>query len=99
MATAFHPSELPEITSPIRDESALGPNEDLDREPDGVPHDVVGLTALFAVMLAVLCGVIFVTGAMGHVTAAVLALLAVPKIVMSLTRRAARERDPRHPAR
>ena len=28
--------------APVRDDSALAPDEDLDREPDGVPHDVIG---------------------------------------------------------
>ena len=40
--------------NPVRDDSKLAPTEDLDREPDGVPHKVVGLTALFSVMIAML---------------------------------------------
>ena len=42
------------VHSPVRDDEALGPTEDLDREPDGMPHQVIGLTALFSVMLAML---------------------------------------------
>src|SRR5262245_10409575 len=48
--------------APVRDDSALASDEDLDRAPDGVPHSVVGYTALFSVMLAMLVGVMFVTG-------------------------------------
>src|SRR5262245_22786294 len=42
----------PEPMSPIRDDHALGPTEDLDREPDGVPHGIVGRTVLGAYVLA-----------------------------------------------
>ena len=40
--------------NPVRDDRRLAPTEDLDREPDGVPHKVVGMTAFFSVVLALL---------------------------------------------
>jgi Flp pilus assembly protein TadB len=86
--------------SPVRDDSKLAPTEDLDREPDGVPHSVVGLTALFSVMLAMLVAFMFLTGGMfGRVAAIVLVALAVPTLVASLRRKAHRERDHFHPSR
>lgn len=100
MATAMQSTDVHAITAPVRDDSALGPTEDLDREPDGVPHDVVGLTALFSVLLAVCCGVIFATGGIaGHVGAPLIAAIALPVIVSRLSDRAERERDTIHPSR
>jgi Flp pilus assembly protein TadB len=86
----------PEPVSPIRDATRLGPTEDLDREPDGVPHDVVGLTALFTVVLAALALTMLSTGTVGIVAVVVIAALAAPAL---LGRRSARERDPRHASR
>lgn len=89
--------EIPQ--SPVRDDDALGPTEDLDREPDGVPHAVVGLTALFSVLLAMLVAFMFLSGrAVGQVAAVVLVLLAVPVLVSTLRKKADRERDFHHPS-
>jgi hypothetical protein len=86
--------------APVRDDSALGPTEDLDRQPDGAPHEVIGLTAFFTVLIAMLVAVMFATGkTLGHVAAIVLAVLAVPVIVSVLRKRAERERDQLHPSR
>jgi hypothetical protein len=86
--------------NPVRDDSKLAPTEDLDREPDGVPHRVVGLTALFSVMLAALLAFMFITGGTTTKVAAVLiALMAIPVIVGSLYAKAERERDHVHPSR
>jgi hypothetical protein len=94
------PEEYAVPKAPVRDDSALGPTEDLDREPDGVPHAVVGLTALFSVMLAMLVGFMFIAGGtVSRVAAVVLVLLAVPVLVSTLRRRAARDRDQLHPSR
>ena len=97
----IRPAEEHEIVqSPVRDDEALGPTEDLDREPDGVPHVVVGLTALFSVMLAMLIGfMILAGGTASRVAAVILAVLAIPVLVSSLRRKAARERDSLHPSR
>lgn len=99
MAIAVPPSRIDVIPAPVRDDHALGPTEDLDRELDGVPHDVVGLTFLFSVLLALLCGAIFVTGETGRVAALLLAAIAIPVLVTRLSNRAARERDHKHPSR
>jgi hypothetical protein len=86
--------------NPVRDQTKLAPTEDIDREPDGVPHSVVGLTALFSVMLALLVAVMFLSGHMaGRIGAVALAVVAVPVLVGSLRRKAARERDRIHPSR
>jgi len=88
------------VHSPVRDDEALGPTEDLDREPDGMPHHVIGLTALFSVMLAMLVGfMILAGGTVSRVAAIILALLAIPVIVSSLRRRADQDRDRLHPSR
>jgi hypothetical protein len=86
--------------NPVRDDSKLAPTEDLDREPDGVPHAVVGLTALFSVMLAMLVAFMFMTGnVVGRVGAVALALIAIPTLVASLRKKAREERDRLHPSR
>jgi len=86
--------------SPVRDDSKLAPTEDLDREPDGVPHDVVGLTALFSVMLAMLVAFMWLTGSrVGRFGAVALVVLAIPTLVTTLRKKAARDRDHTHPSR
>jgi len=86
--------------NPVRDDRKLGPTEDLDREPDGVPHKVVGLTALFSVMLAMLLAVMFLSGSRtSRISAVLLALVAVPLLVMILRDKAERERNHIHPSR
>lgn len=97
----IRPAEQHEIVqSPVRDDDALGPAEDLDRELDGVPHQVVGLTALFSVMLAMLIGfMVLAGGTIGRIAAVVLAFLAIPVLVSTLRGKAARERDTLHPSR
>lgn len=94
------PESEPEPQSPVRDDSKLSPHEDLDREPDGVPHSVVGLTALFSVMLAMLVAFMFLTGrGVNRVAAVALALIAIPILVSMLRNKAERERDHVHPSR
>jgi hypothetical protein len=86
--------------NPVRDDRKLAPTEDLDREPDGVPHQVVGLTALFSVLLAMLVAFMFLAGqGVGRIAAVVLAFLAIPVLVSSLRKKAERERDHLHPSR
>src|SRR3954466_10530508 len=86
--------------NPVRDPGKVAPTEDLDREPDGVPHSVVGLSALFSVMLALLVGFMFVAGGgMVKVAAIVLALIAIPVLVGTLRTKAAHDRDHLHPSR
>jgi hypothetical protein len=86
--------------NPVRDPGKLAPTEDLDREPDGVPHDVVGLTALFSVMLAMLVAAMFLSGhIVGQIAAVALIVVAIPTMVTGLHRRADRDRDRIHPSR
>jgi len=86
--------------NPVRDDRKLSPTEDLDREPDGVPHSVVGLTALFSVMLAMLVAFMFVVGGgLVKALAVIIALMAIPVLVGSLRKKAARDRDHVHPSR
>lgn len=91
---------LPPIQSPVRDDRALGADEDLDRQPDGVPHSVVGLTAGFSTVLALLVAFMFLAGGtMVKGAAVVLLLIAIPVLVAGLRRKAERERDDSHPSR
>jgi hypothetical protein len=86
--------------APVRDDTALAPGEDLDRALDGAPHSVIGLTALFSVMLAMLVAFMFLTGKRVLMFAAVLLLvIAIPALVTGLRRKAARDRDHLHPSR
>jgi hypothetical protein len=86
--------------TPIRDDRNLGPTEDLDRAPDGVPHDVVGLSALFSFLLAALVLGMWLTGSTtGRVSAIALLVFGVPMLVSGLRERAERERDHVHPSR
>ncbi len=86
--------------NPVRDDSKLAPGEDLDRDPDGVPHSVVGLTAGFSVMMAALLGFMFIAGGtVSRVAAVVLLLVAVPVMIGGLNRKANRDRDRLHPSR
>ena len=94
------PDAEPEPHNPVRDDSKLAPTEDLDRQPDGVPNRVVGLTALFSVLLAMLIAVMFLSGSTtGRVAAVLFSLVAIPLLVMILRDKAERERDHLHPSR
>ena len=90
---------MPAQNSPIRDENSLGPNEDLDREPDGVPHDVVGLSALFSVLFAAVVLGMWLSGTTGRIAAVAMCMVGVPMLVSNLRQRSERLRDQRHPSR
>ncbi len=48
-------SDYEHPNSPVRDDDALAPGEDLDREPDGIPHSVMaGIFAMTFVIAAIL---------------------------------------------
>ncbi len=103
MAT-IHPIIRPpdvghEPHNPVRDDSKTSANEDLDREPDGVPHTVVGMTALFSVMLAMLVAFMFLAGGTIRIFGIVLGLLAIPVLVTVLRGKSERDRDHVHPSR
>jgi hypothetical protein len=74
--------------------------EDLERAPDGVPHRIVALTAMFCVMFAALGVVLFATGGMaGRIAAVMLGLVGFPVFVGLMSRRAIGTRDRVHPSR
>jgi hypothetical protein len=95
-----HPDVGHEPHNPVRDDSKLAPTEDLDREPDGVPHRVVGMTAGFSVMLAALLAFMFIAGgASTKIAAVVILLIAVPVMIGTLNKKADRDRNRLHPSR
>ena len=77
--------------------SARAPAEDLEREPDGVPHEVVALDFVFSFLLAIAVVVIFV--AVSPVVAVALAVVGIAWMVSRLRAKAERERDHVHPSR
>jgi Flp pilus assembly protein TadB len=85
--------------SPARDQRSLGPTKDLDRGPDGVPHDVVGLSALFSVLLAAVVLGMWLSGPTGRIAAVVICMVGVPMLVSQLRQRSEREREQHHPSR
>ena len=58
------------------------------RDPDGIPHEIVGLTFLLTTALAAFCLIALTTG---RVTSAI-TLVLVPSLVIGLDRRARRNR-------
>ena len=70
--------------------------EDPDRLPDGIPHVVIGLTAFYAVTLAI---ALVLALTRQHVSLVALVALALPLLVSRLVGRAERERDHLHPSR
>lgn len=90
----------PEIESPVPDPTALGPNEDIEREPDGAPHAVIGWTALVVVGFAFVIGTLVAVGSgAALVTAIVLIAFGVPIAIAALRQAAAARRDQLHPSR
>jgi hypothetical protein len=71
-------------------------SEDLEREPDGVPHDIVGGTMLAAYLLG---GVALATLAIDDwISAAAVACSHSRSFVPALRNKAGRERDHIHPS-
>lgn len=93
--------DLPiEPHNPVRDDNKLSPTEDLDRMPDGVPHEVVGMTVFFSVILALLVGFMFLFGSTASRAATVVLVgIAIPILVSLLRRKAEEGRDHVHPSR
>jgi hypothetical protein len=89
----------PQDIAPIRNDRDVSPIESVHRDPDGVPHDVVGLSALFSFLLAALVLGMWLTGStMGRVSAIALLVFGVPMLVSGLRERSERERN-RHRSR
>jgi hypothetical protein len=88
---------MPAAPPPSREDRSLRPTDDVARDPDGVPHDVVGLSALFSFLLAGLVLGMWLTGSTtGRVSAIALLVFGVPMLVSGLRERAERERERRH---
>jgi len=69
------------------------------REPDGVPHDVVGLSALFSVLFAAVVLGMWLSGSTGRIAAVAMCLVGVPMLVSNLRQRSERERERQHLSR
>ena len=82
--------------APIRDDSRLGPTEDLDREPDGFPHIAFGLLMFTSLILA---GLVMVLWRRSEMLALVLLAIGVPALIFRITRNADHSRDRTHPSR
>ena len=85
--------------SAVRDERSIGSTEERDQGPDGVPHDVVGLSALFSVLFAAVVLGMWLSGPMGRVAAVAICLVGVPMLVSNLRQRSERERERLHLSR
>ncbi|MEP6864292.1 MAG: hypothetical protein ABJE66_26970 [Deltaproteobacteria bacterium] len=86
----------PQPVSPVRDESALGPGEDLDRKPGGFPHAMIAATAGFAIVLA---GLVLFALIDRSVAALIFCALLIPVTILLLRRESSRERNSIHPSR
>lgn len=81
-------------------EQRLTPHEDIERQPDGIPHLVIGLTALSSVLLAAVLISMFRSGpTVGSVASVALTIIALPVLVSKLGAKAERDRDHDHPSR
>jgi hypothetical protein len=81
-------------------EQRITPHEDPERQPDGVPHIVIGLTALSSVLFAaVLISVVRSGPSFGSIMVGILIAVAVPVLVLRLGAKAERDRDHVHPSR
>lgn len=88
------------VEAPVPDPAALGPDEDLEREPDGAPHRVIGWTAFTIVAFALVIGALLAgAGAAALVITLVLVAFAAPIAIVTLYRASAQRRDLRHPSR
>ena len=67
----------------------------LVREPDGVPHDVVGLSALFSVLFAAVLLGMWLSGPTGRIAAVAMCMVGIPMMVSGLRRRSERGRGTR----
>jgi Flp pilus assembly protein TadB len=89
----------PQPITPVRDRHGFRAAEDLARVPDGVPHDVVGLSALFSVLFAAVVLGMWLSGPTGRIAAVVICMVGIPMLVSNLRQRSDRERDDHRPSR
>jgi hypothetical protein len=69
------------------------------RHLDGVPHAIVGLSALFSVLFAAVVLGMWLSGPTGRIAAVAICMVGVPMLVSNLRARSERERNDDHPAR
>lgn len=84
------------VESPIRDDTRLGPTEDLDREPDGFPHFALGLLMFTSLILA---GLVMLLWSRSVLAAIVLLVIGAPALIFRIARNADLTRDRSHPSR
>jgi Flp pilus assembly protein TadB len=89
----------PQPITPVHDRLGFRATEDLARVPDGVPHDVVGLSALFSVLFAAVVLGMWLSGPTGRIAAVVICMVGIPMLVSNLRQRSDRERDDHRPSR
>lgn len=89
---------MPAAPDPVQDER-LGPTDDSPRDPDGIPHDVVGLSALFSVLFAAVVLGMWLSGSTGRIAAIALCMVGIPMLVSNLRQRSERERENLNPSR
>jgi hypothetical protein len=75
-------------------DNAPTPHEDVERKPDGVPHEVIGQTAFIAFLCAAMAALflLFIGGAIGVIAAVALLLVGAPLIISRLSKKAQYER-------
>lgn len=84
----------PQHIASVRTNRALGTSTSVAREPDGVPHDVVGLSALFSFLFAAVVLGMWLSGPTGRIAAVAICMVGVPMLVTGLRQRSERERGP-----
>jgi hypothetical protein len=83
----------PQNVASVHNRRGLDTNAGLTREPDGVPHDVVGLSALFSFLFAAVVLGMWLSGSTGRIAAVAICMIGVPMLVTGLRQRSARERS------
>lgn len=89
------PEEYEHPRSPVRDDSMLGPSEDLDREPDGFPHVAIAAMAVLVILLA---ATVFALSTQHEIEWVLFVIAVVPLLVYGLARWAGGKRDRLHPS-
>ena len=81
----------PQNIASVRNDRGLAPAR-ATRELDGVPHDVVGLSALFSVLFAAVVLGMWLSGPTGRIAAVAICMVGVPMLVSGLRQRSDRQR-------
>src|SRR5256885_6669624 len=93
------PRQMTSSVGNVDEQEDIMMTDDLKREPDGIPHAVIGFTALFCVMFAMLLVAILLTGTTsGSVGAVFVGFVGGPVVASGLQRKAMRGRDHEHPS-